>query len=358
VIQTYYTITLLYITILFTGCKKQGSDFSDQAKPIPNISGSQLNAKDWTIPEQEVRDGGPGKDGIPSIDNPKFTSKENISFMNDNDLIVGLQFNGTTRGYPHNILDWHEIINDQFEGKEFALVYCPLTGTATAWNRKINGISTTFGVSGLLFNSNVIPYDRATGSNWSQLKQECINGSLIETKIENFPFIETSWATWKELFPEAQVASSNTGHNRNYSTYPYGDYKTNQDFLLFPVNHTDNRLHQKERVLAVYNPIKKAYSFDSFNTETTLIEDADLLIIGNQSKNFITAFKKHPNHSYTAKQNSLPIVMIDETGSEWDIFGKAVSGDSQGEALEPTTSYMGYWFAIAAFEPGIALYGQ
>ena len=160
----YTWIFILLLTLTY-GCNKE-------ANP-------QSASSEWLIPSGEVQDGGPGKDGIPSIDQPQFNTSEAVDFPSENDLIVGMVNDGIAKAYPHPILDWHEIVNDNIGDKAVALTYCPLTGTAIAWNRTINGETTTFGVSGKLYNSNLIPYDRATDSYWSQAKLECVNGEEI-----------------------------------------------------------------------------------------------------------------------------------------------------------------------------------
>ena len=132
------------------------------------------------------------------------------------------------------------------------------------WDRIIDGKETTFGVSGLLYNSNIIPYDRKTDSNWSQIRLECVNGSLSGTKPVIHQLFETTWATIREMYPNARVLTTETGFSRDYNRYPYGAYREQQS-LFFPVSRTDERLHAKERVFGVIRGDKvKTYTFDSF----------------------------------------------------------------------------------------------
>ena len=105
---------------------------------------------EWLIPKDQVFDGGPGRDGIPSVDSPQFTNVNNASYLQDNDLVIGIKIGGTIRAYPHPILDWHEIVNDDINGQKTAITYCPLTGSAIAWKRQGLVSNSTFGVSGLL----------------------------------------------------------------------------------------------------------------------------------------------------------------------------------------------------------------
>jgi hypothetical protein len=222
---------------------------------------------DWLIPTSGIRDGGPGKDGIPSLTNPEFQSPSRIDFLQDDDLILGIRTEGEIRGYPHAILDWHEIINEDIGDQRIAITYCPLTGTGIAWDRKINAQIYSFGVSGLLYEANLLPYDRETDSHWSQIRMECVHGDLKGEKIKSLPVIEMNWITWKMMFTDSKIVTSNTGYERNYGIYPYGQYKTSNN-LIFPVGIVDERLHKKEIVHGiVINDKAKVYRFSDFDME-------------------------------------------------------------------------------------------
>ena len=318
-----------------------------------NCRDNSVSSTEWSIPSSEVFDGGPGKDGIPSVDDPKFRAASETTYLGDNDLVLGIQIGNDIRAYSHPVLDWHEIVNDEIDGVPVAITYCPLTGTGIGWDRTIDGDVTEFGVSGLLYNSNLIPYDRKTDSNWSQMANECVNGELLNTPIQTHLMVETSWKTWKEMFPNSQVLTTDTGKNRNYGTYPYGSYRTSGN-LNFPISISDNRLHIKERVLGVLvNGKAKAYQFEKFEgNDISVIEDTfegkDLVIVGSEDKNFLVAFERDFNGSlrtFTPLQNELPAVMQDEVGNKYDFFGKVLEGPDANQVLslihisEPTRPY-------------------
>ncbi len=242
----------------FPGAEIYGNPDESQRMPRPYLNG------DWLIPSNQVLSGGPGKDGIPALKNPHFLNKSDASFMNDEDLILGLVVGTDARAYPHKILDWHEIINDEIMGEKLVISYCPLTGTGIGWLQEQHGKTSTFGVSGLLYNSNLVPYDRNTDSYWSQMRLDCIKGSRKGEKIETTQLIETTWGTWKNIYPNTQVVSTNTGYSRNYNRYPYGNYKTDET-VYFPVSVEDNRLHAKEVVHGIIiNDFAKIYRFEEF----------------------------------------------------------------------------------------------
>lgn len=215
-----------------------------------NYGQNIIGTNGWSIPAGEVRDGGPGIDGIPALTNPRFIEAKDDNFLDPDDLIVGFFDGEEYKAYPHKILDWHEIVNESNGPFDYSIIYCPLTGTATAWSGNLKNGNTTFGVSGLLYNSNIIPYDRSTMSYWSQILGTSVNGENRGTEAQTYPVIETTWSNWKKMYPDSKVLSDNTEYNRPYEDYPYGTYRT-AEFLIFPVKYSDRRLPNKERVHAI-----------------------------------------------------------------------------------------------------------
>lgn len=361
---------LIWVISLLTACSTPSQNpTTNQGNSGGANSGNQGNngsSPAWLIPQEQVYDGGPGKDGIPALSTPKFISLDQAGYLSDNDLVLGFSENGVYRAYPHNILDWHEIINDDFVEAKIAVTYCPLTGTGIGWNREINGGTTTFGVSGLLYNTNLIPYDRQTDSNWCQISMLCVNGPLQGKSVKTYQIIETTWKTWKKMFPDSEVISDNTGYSRNYRTYPYGDYRTNNERLLFPVAVDDNRLPAKERVLTVVeNEKAKVYRFRNFDNGTTLYNDSfegfELLILGNKTENYLVAFKPSldgKERTFTTASGNQASVMEDDLGNQYDILGNVISGPSLGSKLIPARSFMAYWFSIPAFYPDTRIFGM
>ena len=365
-------IVLLSMVLINWSCS-QDNDISPTGTPTPTATGSD----DWLIPQNEVRDGGPGKDGIPSIENPNFSRIEAINFLGEQDLVIIVESGDDVKAYPHPILDWHEIVNDEIVASvngqfitnaSLSLTYCPLTGTAIGWDSNIGGTKTSFGVSGLLYNSNLIPYDRATDSYWSQMEHKCVKGDLVGTEINTFHVLEMSFSTLKETYPDAQVMNTSTGFNRDYQRYPYGDYRTNNNNIIFPVSNLDSRVSSKERVLGVVvDEAVMTYRFTSFsdqpvNVVQNTFNGKDLVVFGSRSKNFLTAYENKLADgtvlTFEAVQDALPIVAQDNEGNQWDIFGKAVAGPRTGEALPSVLNYIGYWFSWATFNEGLEIYQQ
>ncbi|MFT4567680.1 MAG: hypothetical protein ACI9FN_002647 [Saprospiraceae bacterium] len=347
--------TLLFILMLICSC----GDDDNMMNPPQN---SNPDPDEWLIPQNEFRDGGPGLDGIPSIDQSNFTIAREVDFLDLEELVLGIRVGNVIKAYPHSILDWHEIVNDRIGNEHIALTYCPLTGTGVGWDRMVNQTETTFGVSGLLYNSNLMPYDRATGSIWSQQLLKSVNGTLIGNRIELHSFVEMSWESWLGAYPVSEVMNRETGFDRDYNRYPYGDYRTNDNNIIFPVNATDNRLNAKDRVLGVIiNENVKAYPFNTENPDIELIEDEylnqELLVVRNATRNYIVAFlKPEGGRNYEAlSENAFPNIIQDSNGTLYDLMGR--SSNNSGQELKLADQFIGYWFSWGTFYPGLELYG-
>ncbi|WP_299552022.1 DUF3179 domain-containing protein [Seonamhaeicola sp.] len=313
----------------------------------------------WLIPVNEVKDGGPGKDGIPSIDNPVFINANEASFIRGDELIVGIILDGQAKAYPHKILDWHEIVNDN----SVTINYCPLTGSALGWKSYSNKEKTTFGVSGLLYNSNLILYDRNTDSNWSQMRLQCVNGALIGDTPEITRIIETNWLTWQALYPNTKILSLDTGFSRDYNRYPYGDYKINHQRFIFTASPSNSSLPSKERVFAIIEEEKsKAYQFSKFKNGKAfkdLFNGKEHLVVGNE--HLITAFKldgTHANLEFEYDFNDSKTFFKDNENNTWNVFGEAISGPRTGEVLDNSKAMVSFWFALAAFYPNPEIYNE
>lgn len=212
------------------------------------------------IPVSEIKDGGPPRDGIPSIDKPVFLKVSQATLKND-DRILGVYENEIAKAYPINILNFHEIVNDHFGDDPVVVTYCPLCGSGIAFDARVNGEPKTFGVSGMLYNSDVLLYDRETESLWSQLKYEAIAGPLAGKELQILNTANTTWKAWKEKYPNSLVLSEKTGYNRDYSLDPYPGYDRSSN-IYFSVSDQNERYHPKEMVIGLQlNGKTKAYPF-------------------------------------------------------------------------------------------------
>jgi cytochrome c biogenesis protein CcdA len=212
----------------------------------------------------QILSGGPGKDGIPALVNPKFISQTQAN-LDDEILGVVVSVDDDTRFYPYNILVWHEIVNDSINDRDVAVTFCPLCGSAIVFDRKVDGDILEFGVSGWLFESNMVMYDKQTESFWSQARAESIVGEYAGTGLDLVYMQLMRFEELKEKYPQARVLSDDTGYKRDYSFYPYGSYDDNED-MLFPVSISDQRFKSKEVMYVV--PYKdKSITFPKDNLQ-------------------------------------------------------------------------------------------
>ena len=282
------------------------------------FSGGSFNRFDVSrslIPKEEILSGGPPRDGIPAILNPKFESVEKVTWLRDSDLVTGIDHSSIQKAYPLRILVWHEAVNDTVDRVPILVSYCPLCGSTLVFNRYFGEKTLTFGISGLLYQSDVLFYDHQTESLWSQLEMKAVTGEMIGTKFEIFPFVLATWKEWKTGYPETLVLSGDTGFSRDYSRDPYSGYEDSAS-IMFPVKHKDNKFHPKEKVLVVVSgDVAKAYPFSELKKVKTPLEDR----IGN--RDVVISFK-------------------DENYIE--------AKDKSGNRIE---SFVSYWFAWYTFRP-------
>jgi hypothetical protein len=220
-----------------------------------------FDLRDALVPAEAIESGGPPRDGIPAIDRPRFVGPDR-SGLAAGDRVLGLSLGGVARAYPVRILNWHEIVNDRIAARAVAVTYCPLCGTGMAFDARVGGQPTSFGVSGLLYNSDVLLYDRRTESLWSQIMATAVTGPLKGTVLEPVALTHTSWAAWRARHPRTEVLSTDTGFRRDYARDPYQGYDK-VPRLMFDVQHRDARLPLKAWVMGVViDGQARAYPFD------------------------------------------------------------------------------------------------
>ncbi|WP_442488273.1 DUF3179 domain-containing protein [Halomonas litopenaei] len=297
-----------------------------------------------------VRSGGPGKDGIPAIDRPRFESAAQAdAWLDPGDKVIGYHHDGVARAYPQRILVWHEIVNDVVAGEPISVTYCPLTGSALGFLRG----DSELGVSGRLLNSNLVMYDRATDSEWPQLLGMAISGPLEGHGLEPRRLVWTSWKAWKTRHPESQVLSQDTGYVRNYRRDPYGGYNPVDGYYLpdsgrlFPVMAEDDRLSPKAMVLAFHNEQEAAA------VELSALRRAGLLRLELGGRHYLVIHDPGLDTGW---------VFLDPQRREISRAGlsfgpEGVSGPGIDD-LEPVQAFQVMWFAWVGLHPGTHLISE
>ncbi len=201
-----------------------------------------------SVPAGEILSGGPPRDGIPALESPKHAPVSEARWTDDA-IVMGLVQGGEARAYPIAILTLHEIVNDTLGGVPILVSYCPLCGTGLAFDRRVDGRARTFGVSGLLYRSGLLLYDRETESLWSQIESTAVTGPALGTRLRVLRSTMARWSDWKGAHPDTTVLTPETGYPLDYAQSPYVAYATS-DGLLFPAP-VDSRYHPKMPTIGV-----------------------------------------------------------------------------------------------------------
>lgn len=217
------------------------------------------------IPADEIHAGGPPKDGIPALTDPRFVPAARARHLAPESPVLGIHRGGVAKAYPIRILNWHEVVNDRVGHESVVITYCPLCGSGMAFKADVSGPvdgpRLLFGVSGLLYNSDVLLYDRRTQSLWSQIMGRAVSGPMKGTPLTGVPVEHTTWSDWRDRHPDSLVLSEDTGHRRDYARDPYAGY-AKEPGLYFPVRFRAQGYHPKERVLGlVLDGHAKAWPF-------------------------------------------------------------------------------------------------
>lgn len=226
-----------------------------------------------TVPLADILSGGPEKDEIPPINNPEFISiNEANSIYADNDRGIVLNDESVSRFYPLRILAQHQIVNDSINSKNVLITYSPLTASAVVFNPIVQNQETTFGNTGLLWDSNLVLYDTKTESQWSQILGEAIVGTLSKTKLERLPCAILTFGAWKPTNNDGKVLAFPKETGFDYSRDPHDTYYAS-DTIYFPPLREDTRLSAKEVIVGVtIGTAAKAYTVNSLKEKKEITD--------------------------------------------------------------------------------------
>ncbi len=365
--------------------------FKSDLRQVPYVSDLAL---------ERVQLGCPMHDCIPSIDGPRFeTVVEADQWLQPDDLVVSVTHNGLTKAYPVKILNWHEIVNDDFHGVPLAITYCPLCNSSLVFVRPtVNNRILEFGVSGRLYKSDLVMYDRQTGSFWSQLEGRAIIGPLSGRELELVPAEMLTWRVWKTRFdlglvlarptiytavggapartpdekearsrrpgaPQIIDPSSGTvaqeNFLRDYESDPYSLYKANT-LDTFGTPFSDTRLAPKTLIWGlVIERRAKAYlpqAVASWGALNDQIAHQPILILWDADAESVKFFARRLAERTLSFNRRDGQIIDTETQSIWNSEGEAISGALQGTKLKRLSGIFAFWFAWLAFYPDTELY--
>jgi hypothetical protein len=308
--------------------------------------------------------GGPPKDGIPPIDNPKYLPvSEMEDLLDKDDVVFVVESSDPVKIFPQKILVWHEIVNDIINGEKASITYCPLAGSAIGYKGKIDDNETTLGTSGKLVNSNLVMYDRSTDSYWPQILGTAVIGDLKGESLDQFQVIWTRWSKAKRKYPNARVLSSDTGFPRSYGEDPYGSYLSKGNYYdsgkpMFQTMVTDNRLPAKEVVIGMKS---EGSALAIVKNRLAEVKAVNLVLNNTPIVTFYDA-SLDTGRTYMREVNSNVLDFkylngkINAGGSEWTVLGEATQGLMKGTKLNMINSFDVMWFAWVSFYPKTEIY--
>ncbi len=341
---------------------------------------------DALVDPNMIVSGGPGLDGIPSIDGPSFEPVSTDStdstdspegtddphdWLEDNEPVAVLSLGAETHIYPLQILIWHEIVNDEIDGRPVALTYCPLCNSVVAVERVVDGRTLDFGTSGALYKSALVMYDRQTESLWTHFDGRAVVGTLTGAELTVLPAATMSWADAKAAYPGALVLTRDTGVNAPYGESPYANYESIERAPAgFITGVVDPRLPPKSRVVGIGS------GQDALAVSLTGLSDAGVLAARVGGAEVVLFWRAGQSSALDGERVAdgrdvgstaafVPLIdgqqldfelrgenFVDTlTESVWSLSGRATGGPLVGRELEPVVHLDTFWFAWSAYHP-------
>ena len=326
----------------------------------------------------EIMSGGPPKDGIPALDDPKFVSQAAANnWLDDQEPVIVVVVGNEARAYPIQILMYDEIANDTLNHKPLSITFCPLCNASIVFERNLDGTVLDFGTTGRLRKSDLVMYDRQTESWWQQFTGQGIIGQYAGVVLNRHPANIVAYRDFKSAYPDATVLSQDTGHRRPYGRNPYRGYDSIDDQPFLFRDPVDPRLPPMEYVLNIsLGNTHRLYPFSAFGESPVINDDIDgepVVVLSRDgtysaldaeaiSRSRLmasaTAFSRRVDGQVLNFLFADGRIVDDETGSSWNILGQAVDGPLTGQQLNSTPSGVHFAFAWLAFNPNSQIYGQ
>ncbi|MFC7203474.1 DUF3179 domain-containing protein [Haloferax namakaokahaiae] len=333
---------------------------------------ARAGAFDLPIPEDELRRGAP-KDAIPAITSPSFSTDwsgfdEVPVELEDSFEVVGVELDGISRAYPLAVLNWHEIVNDTFDGRPVVVTYCPLCGSAVVAERVVAGDTVYFGVSGLLWMSDLVMYDDRTNSLWSQVLATAIRGERTGDRLSLLPATISTWGEWKASHPETEVlvpppvsGTIRGRQTRRYEVNPYTSYQQSSSIGIGYNEEVDERLHPKTSVVGITaGGVARAYPLDTVSSEGVVndrVGDVPVVVAASADGSLVAYVRRVDGEAIEFERDGSRLV---GGGSRWDLLtGRSLDGPHEGTTLSRANDRSPmFWFAWADFNPETEIYGR
>jgi hypothetical protein len=325
-----------------------------------------------------------------SITQPRMVRARDARFLIDDEYVLGITGNGESRAYPTRFASWHHIINDKIGNAEHGgssyvtVTYCIVCNSGMRFETPVvNNKPLTFDFYGL-YNGVMAMYDNRTKSVWLQVSGRAIQGPLLDTTLKTGALLDTTWGKWKKLHPDTLVMAPDPQFRDAYD--PKGSVMV-RGYTSFPaayfrktVTHRDSRLPMFESVLAIALPsaedglaaessrrLYRAYPMKTFKGVTSVVND----YVGSTPVGvFFDAATETLNAvSRMAAGRTLTLEVRNgprgsrayydrETGTRWNLEGRAEEGPLAGTQLPRIDSHMSQWYGWVSYFPQTTIYGR
>jgi hypothetical protein len=371
VIVSFFAVMVVsFVIVGLSGCSSEDAVMPQIEKKVEDLSGFNFKlpcpVADF-FPDYLFASNSP-RDGIPSVDAPTFSSASEATWLADDDRVLGVIFEGQPLAIPIRIMVWHEVVNLTGNNGRAAVTYCPLTftGITVDLEKQFPGAGQNVGVSGLLYNSNLVLYDRKTESLWTQMSGSSYAGPAAGTCLDLIPTVDATFGFWKNLYPSTKVLVR-PGKPTNWNKYELNTYESYwaNDEVLYPVREPlDNRLKNKDWVLGVLADTgAKAYPLMDASVVNDTLPGVPFVVFNSKIDKTMVAYKawvvdeERLTFSFAATEGGVPTYVDDQTGSTWSFNGQCLRGPLAGSVLERMPSYLAFYFSWWSYFPETLIHG-
>jgi uncharacterized protein DUF3179 len=329
-------LTVALVALVAAGCGAGHAGTAKRCAQPPEIgAGFKTDFCRHLVPLLQFQAGGPGKDGIPALDHPRFAPASSIHWLASREPVIELAVGRDVRAYPLQILIWHEIVNDRIGATPVAVTFCPLCNTAIAFDRRVHGRTLSFGTTGNLRNSDLVMYDHQSESWWQQFGGEGLVGHYAGTRLRQLPAQIVAWREFERAHPHGLVLTRQTGFSRPYGQNPYAGYDDASSPPFFGAAHaSDHRLLPKERVVFVER------GGDAAVVPFSALQRRHLVRVTIGGNRLVVRWRS--GVASALDSGSIP-------------RGRNVGAASVTEHGKPVVFDEPFWFAVAAFRPEVRI---
>lgn len=348
--------------------------------PAPAAPGGEPG-KEKTVPDFDPKALWDGRKIVPfrALDDPKMVKAAEADFLEDGEYVLGLTLNGESRAYPTRFVWWHHVINDRIGGSSFAVTYCSVCNTGIRYDRTVNAQVLKLDFYGL-YNGVVSLCDRETETVVLQISGRAVKGPLAGIRLKADPLLDTTWGEWRRLHPDTLVMSPDTPYARYYrpkgQAEPRGHERFPAPFFRPTLTRGDKRLPPFDKVLGVILPpsppgpereaVRRAYPIKAVQEAGGVVNDTAgsisvAVFLDPETQTAVALFPVLEGRKLTfeARKPDGRVAFYDrETGSRWNIEGRAEDGPLAGKSLARLENHLSQWYGWAAYYPDTTIYGR